>query len=69
MKSYYKSHETSFSPPFFQDKISIGFLKCADVAGGLATEFFKEQLGPEILAVQEPPRGQGLMDGKHPLVN
>lgn len=25
--------------------------------GGLATEFFKEQLGPELLAVQEPPRG------------
>ena len=27
------------------------------VPGGLATEFFKEQLGPELLTVQEPPRG------------
>ena len=25
--------------------------------GGLATEFFKEQLGPELLAVQAPPQG------------
>eukprot|EP00438_Fugacium_kawagutii_P010922 Skav211533 [mRNA] locus=scaffold352:404086:421683:- [translate_table: standard] len=28
--------------------------------GGLATEFFKEQLGPELLTVQEPPRGTAL---------
>ena len=29
--------------------------------GGLAAEFFKEQLGPELLAVQAPP--QGFLDG------
>lgn len=33
------------------------------VPGGLATEFFKEQLGPELLTVQEPPRGVKGDDG------
>ena len=32
------------------------------VPGGLATEFFKEQLGPELLTVQEPPRGVNMGD-------